>query len=153
MSETTFRKYLGGLLKECRAHVSQVESHETSAGIPDTNYCIGGIDGWIECKFAAAGRKNKVIVRKSQKVWFRDRLKVGAKRCFVAVRWETKGTVWNVIRKVASREELNNTDPMWWLENAHLLWESGNPPDSIILTRLLIGDSDAKAGTDAPRAW
>ncbi|AZS06523.1 nuclease [Alteromonas phage ZP6] len=131
MNETTFRKYLRDILVRHGAAVSQVESHETSAGIPDTSVCLSGIDSWIELKFATnktRTRKKGVVVRKSQKVWFRDRLKAGAKNLFVGVRYETDGRTFNVIKHVSHKEELNNTNPVWWMENGDLMWENGDDP-------------------------
>jgi len=34
-----------------RGHFSRVESHETSAGIPDVDYCLNGVESHIELKF------------------------------------------------------------------------------------------------------
>ena len=55
-------------------HFSRVESHETSSGIPDVDYCIRGIEGHVELKFAR-GKIPKI--RGTQVRWFRDRVKQG----------------------------------------------------------------------------
>jgi hypothetical protein len=83
MSEKTLRKYVAGLI---HGHCSQVESHATANGIPDTNYCIDGVEGWIELKFVRGN--DKIKVRPSQASWFKKRLKAGAKNLFFMFRWE-----------------------------------------------------------------
>jgi hypothetical protein len=56
-------------------HVSRVESHETSIGIPDVYITLmGGIRHWIELKFSKGRR---VILRPSQIMWFRQQRRVG----------------------------------------------------------------------------
>lgn len=124
MSEKTFRKYLRDILVAQGAAVSQVESHETSAGIPDTSVCFKGADSWAELKFATD--KKQVVVRKSQKVWFRDRLKAGATNLFVGVRYETKDKVFNAVKHITDRADLEHRDPKWWVDNADLVWASGD---------------------------
>ena len=57
-------------------HFSRVESHLTSAGIPDVDFCIEGTEGHIELKFAHNTIK-KNFVRPTQVKWFRDRAKAG----------------------------------------------------------------------------
>lgn len=52
-------------------HVSNIESHLTSAGIPDTNLGLGHIDIWLELK--AFGPKRPMKIRPTQRRWHRDR--------------------------------------------------------------------------------
>ncbi len=56
-------------------HASRIESHSTCSGIPDVNYCIEGINGDMELKHGVLSKPPDF--RLSQKVWFRDRIKVG----------------------------------------------------------------------------
>ena len=74
MSEKTLRKYVSQGLKPF-GHLSQIESHATSVGFPDTNFCIGGVEGGIELKYWSA--KKGYVLRKNQIAWMRDRLKAG----------------------------------------------------------------------------
>ena len=85
-NETALRKYVAALI---RGDVSQIESHATSPGIPDTNYCISGAEGWIELKNSAGGKN--FVVRDTQKVWFRKRIRAGASRLFIFWRHEIDG--------------------------------------------------------------
>ena len=60
-------------------HFSRVESPETSDGIPDVDFCIGGTEGHIELKFNDFNRRKpkKEFIRPSQVRWFRKRIKEG----------------------------------------------------------------------------
>ena len=55
-------------------HFSRVESHETSSGIPDVDFCINGTEGHIELKF---GRNKAPKIRGSQGKWFKRRVEAG----------------------------------------------------------------------------
>ena len=58
-------------------HASRVESHSTSAGIPDVDYCYRG-DGHVELKFG-----DKIPnIRDSQVRWLSRRSKYGGK-CYI----------------------------------------------------------------------
>lgn len=54
------------------AHLSWIESHATSPGAFDVNYCVNGIEGWIELKAFP-----KIEIRTSQIVWARERIAAG----------------------------------------------------------------------------
>lgn len=54
-----------------KAHLSWVESHSTSPGVPDLNYCIDGVEGWLELK------SGSFDVKASQVRWFEDRVAKG----------------------------------------------------------------------------
>jgi hypothetical protein len=58
-----------------------VESGQTSRGIPDTNYCYRGVEGWIEMKAADHWR---VSIRPEQVAWAERRIDHGG-RVFVAI--------------------------------------------------------------------
>ena len=83
--ETRFWKWLRGKLP--RGHFCRVEP-PPSPGIPDVNYCIKGVEGWIELKMGLLrerpfNARNKGL-RISQKRWIRERLKTNG-RVFVLV--------------------------------------------------------------------
>lgn len=67
-----------------------IESHGTGRGTPDSNYCVDGVDGWIEFK-KADGFRTKV--RPEQVGWIERRLRHGG-RVFIAVRQERDDTLW-----------------------------------------------------------
>ena len=76
MSENKFwnemRREVGHL-----GHFSRVESHATSAGIPDVDFCVDGIEGHIELKYG--NDKNRPHIRLSQLKWFKNRIKAGGR--------------------------------------------------------------------------
>lgn len=60
------------------ASVNRIESHSTSIGFPDVEFCIDGCVGALELK-AVASLSEHVHVRPSQVGWFRRRMKAGGK--------------------------------------------------------------------------
>jgi hypothetical protein len=77
MSEQRLRKYLIDNLNSATCHISQVESHAVSAGIPDLNYCVDGVEGWIELKWWYKSKPAQF--RPTQIAWFRRRVTAGGK--------------------------------------------------------------------------
>ena len=75
--EKGFRKFVICRLeeKESPSHISYIESHETSAGIPDLNVFIQGRDVWIELKVLSDHKAPKM--RPTQKRWHVDRFNAG----------------------------------------------------------------------------
>lgn len=79
----------GGLRKCYRVHLQQfhwtsVESPMTVAGIPDSNFCHAGKEGWIENKRVRSS--DKVEMRPEQVAWIERRVRAGG-RVFIGVRW------------------------------------------------------------------
>ena len=65
-----------------RAHWCAVETWSTGQGVPDTNYCLDGCEGWIEYKQTQTTR---VGLEPHQVGWIERRSRAGG-RVFVAVR-------------------------------------------------------------------
>lgn len=82
INEDEFRKHVIIVAKKLVAHVSHIESHESSAGIPDLNLFLTGADLWIELKVIKAGR---VKMRPTQKRWHTDRAEHGGKSWVLAL--------------------------------------------------------------------
>lgn len=82
-SEAKFRLDLIELIKHWGGHVSAVESHYSSPGIPDLDYCLDGVEGHIELKFWGAKPPE---IRPTQIAWMRDRVKAGGHPLMVMVR-------------------------------------------------------------------
>ena len=79
----------GGLRKCYRTHLPEihwtsVESPFTIQGIPDSNFCHDGVEGWIENK--RVRRADVVEMRPEQVAWIERRARAGG-RVFIAVRW------------------------------------------------------------------
>lgn len=55
-------------------HVSNIESHSTSAGIPDQNIFLMGADLWLELKVI---KDDQVKMRPTQRKWHTDRAAKG----------------------------------------------------------------------------
>jgi hypothetical protein len=81
ISESDMRREVVKLIESDGGHASSVESHATSAGIPDLDFCWDGLEGHIELKFWTV--KNNKGLRPSQVRWFRDRIKAGGKPCLL----------------------------------------------------------------------
>ena len=87
LKESSLRRRVKRLIKDAKdtynsdVHVSWVESHDTSIGIPDLNYCSGRVEGWLELK---AGPD--IEVRASQVRWMKDRIKAGGHPLFL-IEW------------------------------------------------------------------
>lgn len=63
-------------------HWQTIETGMTSKGVPDSNYCCRGFDGWVEMK---ATKEWAVTLRPEQVGWLDRRARNGG-RVFVAVR-------------------------------------------------------------------
>lgn len=128
-NETALRKYIA---EKIHGHVSQLESHATAAGVPDTNYCINGTEGWIEMKFTRGNKKFKY--RGTQKAWFRDRLKAGTKNLFILWRREDgapgTGRTHGIIHmNTAAKQKrvFSDTSPSVWEAESLCVWEARIP--------------------------
>ena len=119
MSEKNLRKYVGGLLE---GHNIQVESHATSAGVPDTNGCQNGYEYWIELKYTTTDKKYKV--RPTQMTWFRRRVRAGATNCFILWRYDDEKTYYGLIHVTKKNIEkvFSDTSPSFWALQSVLTW-------------------------------
>ena len=75
--ETALRNKLKKLFKSMSnagssVHLTWVESHATSLGVPDLNYCVDGVEGWLELK---AGPH--IDIRASQVIWMKEHIASG----------------------------------------------------------------------------
>lgn len=75
ISEDVFRRMVVDKAQMYHYHVSHVESHQTSAGVPDLNIAKG-VDMWLELKVV---KKTGITLRPTQKKWHRDRHAAGGK--------------------------------------------------------------------------
>lgn len=106
--ETRFNHWLGGVWPP--GHFCRVEPPPTP-GIPDINYCVEGVEGWIELKVLYRGRfpYAKRFLRASQRRWMRQRLVVHG-RVFVLAKdgdWLVAWTAQNAleIKRTTTRDE------------------------------------------------
>jgi len=75
VTEADFRKHMTGLAKILGGHVSNIESHLTSAGIPDMNVWIDGVELWLELKMYGP----KCHLRPTQRKWHKERKAAGGR--------------------------------------------------------------------------
>ena len=95
----------GGLRKLYRKHLphmhwQSVETPTTGSGVPDSNFCYGNIEGWIENK--AVKRSDRVEMRPEQCAWLERRARAGGK-CFIAVRWTKADDALYLLKPEAGR--------------------------------------------------
>ena len=71
-------------------HGQSIESGAVGRGIPDWNYCVDGVEGWIEFKKTTA---NAVRIKPEQSAWISQRVRSGGnviigvrKKCTAGVR-------------------------------------------------------------------
>lgn len=82
----------GGLRQIFRHHLptfdwQSIESGMTGLGIPDSNYCVDGVEGWVEYKLTST---SKVGLRSEQVGWLLRRSRAGG-RTFIAIRYRHSG--------------------------------------------------------------
>ena len=127
-SERTFRRYLAGLLRP-HGHVSQIESGETSAGIPDTLFFDAETqkDIFIELKYRQP--KKPFELRKTQVAWIRSRIRSGGK-VFIFLKYGTKGctTTTYALLRLTSEQVLDtlvrNQNVLTWSLHSAMEWTS-----------------------------
>lgn len=68
-------------------HWQSIETGGTGRGVPDSNFCTRGIEGWVEYKKTDGWT---VDLRTEQVGWLMERSARGG-RCFVAVRRKNQG--------------------------------------------------------------
>jgi hypothetical protein len=124
MKESNVRRKLGVELRRLGFHVSQIESHATSAGIPDTHYFGHNTDGFIELKVAKVN--GAIEIRNTQKAWFRERIKAGGHHQYVLVGIHVSDTPsYALIRVKESNMDSVLSEKLTWnvaLLNATTIW-------------------------------
>jgi tRNA A37 N6-isopentenylltransferase MiaA len=129
MAEKQLRKKVAELLK---GHTSQVESHETAAGIPDTNNHFNGQESWLELKFTTGSKAFKV--RKTQMTWFRRRRAAGVRNTWILWRREDKGErTHGIIHMVGPRVDavLRDRSPSFWAYSSAHVWHGELDADTL----------------------
>jgi hypothetical protein len=103
-------------------HFSRVESHETSSGIPDVDYCIAGVEGHIELKY---GKDRGPKIRGSQVKWFRDREKRGGRPWILTELVMNKTSYYLLHRGSAIETLARNHDHEVWFNTSVASWRQG----------------------------
>ena len=90
-SEDEFRRHFIALATARQYHVTHIESHMTSAGVPDLNLFKYSRDCWIELKVVKDG---KIRLRPTQKRWHRERAQAGGRSWVVVLDRATDTILW-----------------------------------------------------------
>lgn len=123
-------------------HFDRIESHATSLGRPDVNYCIDGVDGDIELKIYDP-RRGGFILRANQNAWFGKRLRANG-RCFVIARYDySGGKRFLLIEGKNAKHLIHDRSYEGWANQASLIWE--DRIDWEVLKDVLVGRGTAWA--------
>lgn len=121
----------GGLRKLFREHVAgdwcSIESGSTSGGIPDSNFCINGIEGWLELKQT---KGHAVTLLPAQVGWLCRRARAGG-RVWIAVRQqapagprrEARDSLWLIPGRLAKEAKVDGLRGSW--ASQALVWHNG----------------------------
>lgn len=92
----------GGLRKlfhdKIKGHWQAIETGGVGKGVPDSNFCIDGVEGWIEFKKTDHW---KPVIRPEQMAWIHRRVRAG-------------GNVWIAVRR--KKDELWLVQGKWVVE-------------------------------------
>ncbi|MDH3375344.1 MAG: hypothetical protein OEQ39_00035 [Gammaproteobacteria bacterium] len=104
------------MMSDEKWHASRVESHATSAGIPDVDYCYYG-DGHIELKFGDSITKKMPAIRDTQVRWMTKRAAVGGKVLMLTKLMDGPKEIY-LFHKGSFILNLNmNRDYVYWFNN------------------------------------
>ena len=105
-------------------HLDRIESHSTSQGRPDVNYCIDGCMGDIELKIFDK-RKGGLVLRANQNAWFCNRVRHNG-RCFILARYDNDfgNSTFILIEGRHSRALIHDRSYETWRDLAKCLWQN-----------------------------
>lgn len=90
MKEKQVWRILQKHFKECGARAHRIENLMRE-GCPDVNYCLDGVEGWIEIKCPTLPKRASTILfgsnhklSQQQKNWFKEQIDAGG-RCHVLI--------------------------------------------------------------------
>jgi hypothetical protein len=102
-------------------HFSRIETGATTLGQPDVNFCVDGIEGNLELKFAK-GPKDALHLRPSQHRWMTDRIKAGSWNVWILAH-VAESNKWMVVHGMHSKWLIQN--PKRWEDKATRVWDDG----------------------------
>jgi hypothetical protein len=119
MNEASVWQHLKSL--NLPGHLDRIESHATSVGRPDVNYCIDGVTGDIELKFYDAS-KGGFVLRPSQNAWMMQRVRADGEVFILAAHRSAGSTVYLLIDGCHSQELIRDPSAKKWREEAIVVW-------------------------------
>ena len=102
MSELRFRKYVVDNIENrygYGCHISLVESHSSSPGMPDLDICIDGLEFKLELKYSYGNKQPEL--RPTQVAWFRRRTKAGGRAWLL---WHKEGKNYRVFYLIPGKK-------------------------------------------------
>jgi hypothetical protein len=109
-------------------HWERVEN-AAGSGMPDVNYCVNGVEGWVELKIAERVGSKPPKLTLGQVMWAEERAR-NRGRAFLLVRYERPQTSWCLYDAVGARCLFDK-------EEAHpILFTIGDFPTIAILKAL-----------------
>lgn len=102
-------------------HFSRIESHDTSPGFPDVNFCVLGFEGNVELKFSD-DLKHMPEIRPSQIRWMNKRVKCGGNP-WLLVKW---GNTYMLIRGQYAKFIYKSNNIDLWVNYSVRTWSTMN---------------------------
>lgn len=119
MSENNFWHQLRNGIYH-KGHFSRIESHATSNGFPDIDFCTLGISGQIELKYTNSMTAPEI--RPSQVRWFKKRTKHDG-NAWLFVKVEVDKTFYLLIPQDRVVEVASQSHIMDWFKYSIHIWE------------------------------
>jgi hypothetical protein len=104
MSESNMWRFLAQKFKRYGHGDWQRIEDSISMGIPDVNFCIDGVEGWIELKEIPAWPKRKDTIVTFRSPWTKEQ------RFWARKRGQHNGNIWLLVRVFDTKEYLL----FWW---------------------------------------
>lgn len=114
-------------------HWERVEN-AAGSGMPDVNYCVNGVEGWVELKLAGQDGSKPRSLTLEQVMWAEERARHGG-RAFLLVRYEKPHTIWCLYHASRIRRIFDNEGAL------PVVCASGDFPTIAILKALTCRES------------
>lgn len=119
-SEHSLYQYVRVGIQHC-GDLVRMEAPEQGTGCPDLNYCLRGVEGWLELKYC---RDPKIgfHLRPTQHRWLTRRVEAGG-NCWILAEYETPEEHWfALINSRFTRELIESPRPAAWKALAERVW-------------------------------
>lgn len=142
-------KKLWGTLKDGLdhlGHLDRIESHATSQGRPDVNYCFNGVQGDVELKIYDR-KRGGFVLRATQNAWMCNRVRHGGTPWILARYDDQFGKPeFLLIPGAKSRELIHDRSYETWKAQSTITW-----PGRIDFQELLIALKGTGWGKASPK--
>lgn len=122
-SEKGMWTYLASRVKKY-GHFTRIESGSTVLGQPDVNYCIAGVEGNLELKYASSGnRAKKLTLRASQYQWMNQRINAGFATHVWILAYVEPIDKWVLVHGSYAKGLITNPLIKHWIDVAYATWD------------------------------